>query len=420
MRFRAAVGHRTDIGGAQARSTQEDIPRRLRRGFPRECNQRLTAVPGAPETRAGPVETIGPEPRRDGATAETSSVAARALLLGPCPGAHASAAHSFDEALARRLAIGPRTVGNGITLRDLYSGFDAAAWRRHQAFVMHARATDIRLRHHRLLLAAALCCCILTSRGAEKPLWELGLGAGTVAFSDYRGADSGHAYPVPVLYAVYRGRFLKADRDGVRGEFFNNRLAEFKISVNATTPVSSRRNDARAGMPYLEPTFEIGPELDVHLWRSADQRLRLDLDLPVRRAIEIKSSPHAVGWFVAPCLDLDVHDIAGHAGWDGAVELGPLFADGDYHRYFYSVAPQYATAARPAYQAVGGYSGAELFASASKRFPTFWVFAFARYDTLVGAVFLPSPLVRRQNYWQGGFGIARIIGKSSRRVPAVD
>ena len=288
---------------------------------------------------------------------------------------------------------------------------------------MRAQANDVHARRRRLaaLLAAACCVfCASASRGGEKPLWEAGFGVGTLAFSDYRGADSGHGYPVPVPYLVYRGPFLKADRDGVRGEFFNNRLAEFKISVNATTPVTSHRNDARAGMPDLEPTFEIGPELDVHLWRSADERVRLDADLPVRRSITIESRPHAVGWFAAPCLDLDVRDIGGRGGWDGSINVGPLYADADYHRHFYSVAPEYATATRPAYQAVGGYSGTELWASATKRFPNFWLFAFARYDSLAGAAFLPSPLVRRQSYWQGGFGIAWIIGKSSRLVEAVD
>lgn len=173
-------------------------------------------------------------------------------------------------------------------------------------------------------------------------------------------------------------------------------------------------------MPDLEPTVEIGPEVDFHLWRSSDSRVRLDLELPMRRAIAIQSSPAAIGWLAAPCLDLDVRDIGRHAGWDGAVDVGPLFADHAYHGYFYSVAPQYATAARPFYQAGGGYSGTELFASVSKRFPNFWVFAFARYDALEGATFVPSPLVRRQSYWQGGLGIAWIIGKASHRVEAAD
>ena len=59
-----------------------------------------------------------------------------------------------------------------------------------------------------------------------------------------------------------------------------------------------------------------------------------------------------------------------------------------------------------------------VLAALSKRFPKYWVGAFLRYDWLGGAEFDDSPLVRRQNYLAGGFGIAWMIGesKTTRRV----
>ncbi len=53
-----------------------------------------------------------------------------------------------------------------------------------------------------------------------KPLWEAGLGIGAVTFPDYRGSDRTQTYMLPVPYFVYRGEFLKADRNGLRGLFF--------------------------------------------------------------------------------------------------------------------------------------------------------------------------------------------------------
>jgi hypothetical protein len=44
--------------------------------------------------------------------------------------------------------------------------------------------------------------------------------------------------------------------------------------------------------------------------------------------------------------------------------------------------------------------------------------AYLRYDTLAGASFEGSPLVRRNSYWTGGFGIAWMIKQSSRLVEA--
>ena len=270
-----------------------------------------------------------------------------------------------------------------------------------------------------LALALALVlwgCGAPACRAADRPLWEFGLGAGAIAFADYRGADSAHVYPLPVPYFVYRGRLFRADRDGVRGLLIRNPRAELNLSVDATTPVSSRNNSARAGMPDLKPTVEFGPSLDVHLWRSSNEKLRLDFRVPVRKAYSIERQPQSAGWFVAPRVNLDLRDVAGHAGWDVGMFIAPLFADRQYHDYFYSVAPSFATAGRPAYRAAGGYSGTELLVATSRRYREFWIGAFVRYDALAGAAFVDSPLVRSRSYWAGGIGIARMISRSQRQV----
>src|SRR5262245_32335240 len=128
---------------------------------------------------------------------------------------------------------------------------------------------------------AAICVAALagpsvadeTSGAKEEPLWEAGLGIGALSFPDYRGSDERQLYPVPVPYFVYRGEFLKSDRDGVRAEFFDREFIELSASVSATIPVQSEDNAARRGMPDLRPTVELGPSLTLHLWRSADRDL---------------------------------------------------------------------------------------------------------------------------------------------------
>ena len=266
------------------------------------------------------------------------------------------------------------------------------------------------------LLAAAFFSPLC--HAAEAPLWEVGLGAGAIAFQDYRGSDTTHAYPLPVPYIVYNGKFLKADRDGVRGTLFNQDRVELNLSVNATTPVKSDRE--RNGMPDLKSTLELGPSLDLHLLRSSDERFKLDLRMPLRAALTVEASPRYIGWTFTPRFNLDVADPLGLAGWHLGLLSGPLFADRRYHDYFYTVAPQYATASRPTYQATGGYAGTQAIASASKRFPHFWVGAYMRYDTLAGASFVDSPLVQRKSYWSAGFGISWMIHRSSTMVEVPD
>jgi MipA family protein len=271
-----------------------------------------------------------------------------------------------------------------------------------------------------LPLAALLLAtyCGVPVHAAEEPLWEFGLGVGIIAFDDYRGANTSHVYPLPVPYLIYNGPFLKADRDGVRGLLFNQKWVELNVSVNATTPVRSDR--ARSGMPDLKSTIEVGPSLDFHLLRSTEARVKLDLRMPLRAAFTVQSPPEYIGWTFTPRLALDIADPFGLPGWRLGFLAGPLFADRRNDEYFYSVAPQYATLTRPAYQAPGGYTGTQFITALSKRYPKYWVGAYLRHDTLAGAAFEDSPLVQTRSYWSGGIGFAWMIRTSSRSVEVPD
>ncbi len=266
-----------------------------------------------------------------------------------------------------------------------------------------------------LLAAACSAPCVATT---QEPLYAFGLGVGAIAFYDYRGSDTAHAYPLPIPYILYNGRFLKANRDGIRGTLFNQDRFELNLSFDATTPVRNDRE--RSGMPDLRSTVELGPSFDLHLMRSADARMKLDLRMPVRAAMTVEASPKIIGWTFTPRLALDVRSPLGFEGWNLGILTGPLFADQRYHGYFYSVAPQFSTAARPVYEAKGGYAGAQFLTAVSKRFPKFWVGAYARYDSLSGATFLDSPLVQRKSYVSGGIGISWIISTSSKLVDVPD
>lgn len=275
--------------------------------------------------------------------------------------------------------------------------------------------------HRRLNLAALLfACCAGHAFAAEKPLWELGAGISALSLPDYRGSDQTSLYTIPFPYLVYRGEFLKADRHGIRGTFFGSDRIELNLSLGASLPVNSDDNRARQGMADLQPTVELGPSLDLNLWRTPDQRIRLDLRLPVRTAVTVKGGMDDIGWVFSPRLNLDIADVAGLAGWNLGLLAGPMYGSERNHDYFYSVAPQYATAERPAFDAKGGYAGSQLMMTASKRYPKYWLGAFVRWDSLQGAVFADSPLVKREGYFAAGVGIAWILGESSTRVEAVE
>lgn len=270
-------------------------------------------------------------------------------------------------------------------------------------------------------LAALLFACLLApALASEKPLWELGVGVSGLNFPDYPGSDQSSFYAIPFPYFIYRGEFLKADRDGIRGIFFDTDRVDLTVSVGASLPVSSEDNRARQGMPDLEPTVELGPSVDIDLWRASDRRYRLDLRLPVRMAFTVKGGMHDVGWVFSPRFNLDIVDVAGLSGWTLGLLAGPLFGSERNHDYFYSVAPQYATADRPAFAAAGGYAGSQFLLAVSKRYRKLWLGAFARWGDLQGASFADSSLVKSEHAFSAGIGVAWILGESSARVEAVD
>ena len=256
--------------------------------------------------------------------------------------------------------------------------------------------------------------------GEEKPLWEIGGGVAAFSFPSYRGSDQTNNFLMPVPHFTYHGDFFKADRQGIRGSFFDSDRLDLTVSLALSPPANSSDIKARDGMSDLDATFEIGPEMDVTLWRSENRARFVKLLLPLRAAITVQGTPKDIGVVFHPKLNMDITDLPGLPGWNLGTLAGPLFGDKRQHAYYYTVAPQYATATRPAYEARSGYAGMQYLVSMSKRFSGYWVGSFIRYDNLNGAVFADSPLVRQKDYVAAGLAITWIFGESSTRVMVND
>ena len=272
---------------------------------------------------------------------------------------------------------------------------------------------------HTLRALTALCLAGATSLvGAteEKPLWEVGLGVATVSFPAYRGSDQNHSWVLPAPYFVYRGEFLKADRQGLRAQLFDTDRLDISFSGALSPPASSEEIRTRSGMPDLDANFEVGPQIDLRLWRSADHTRQLQLLFPLRAAFTLTSRPRSIGWVFHPKFNMDITHVPGLPGWNVGLQFGPLFGDKRQHNHYYGVDTAFATPERPAYQAPGGYAGMQYLAGVSKRYPSHWVGAFLRYDHLGGARFVNSPLVRTRDYLAAGVAVSWILGSSTTRV----
>src|SRR5690606_7190588 len=125
---------------------------------------------------------------------------------------------------------------------------------------------------HRFLIGCLLLWSVVCwgdVEVAEKPAntahMEAGIALIAQGAADYRGSNHYRPYAVPLPYFLYRGRVLKADRDGVRGDFWSNHRMEFNISVDGSLNGNSDDNRLRRGMPELESAVEFGPSLNIRL-----------------------------------------------------------------------------------------------------------------------------------------------------------
>lgn len=250
---------------------------------------------------------------------------------------------------------------------------------------------------------------------AQRPLWELGAGVFLVTLPAYPGAKTDLHYLLPYPYVVYRGRFLKTTRSGVSGVFVNTPRLRLDVSASASPPVNSHKASVRQGMPDLQPAFQIGPQLILHLYHAWDTRV--DLHLALRAAETIRL--HAIGWVASPYLTARIRNWR-RSGWNLSLALGPNFADQRYNQYFYGVPRAYATASRPAYTARAGYAGTALYLGADRALGRLRLGAYVSYTDLNGAAFADSPLVQTRRYLSAGLRLAWVFAESRKSAQNVD
>ena len=207
------------------------------------------------------------------------------------------------------------------------------------------------------------------------------------------------------------------DRQKIAGQIFKTDRLLLDVSFYGSVPVDSDKNSARAGMEDLDPTFEVGPAVEITILQNRESQYSLKFALPARAVFSTDfSSVTYEGWVVSPRLNFEKGDIIPTTGLHLGISAGPLFANSGYHDYYYTVEPAYATAWRPAYEADGGYSGSTLTVGLSKTYKQLKFNAFVSADFLDGAAFDDSPLVKTRTSVMSGVSVSWIFFKSAKTV----
>jgi outer membrane scaffolding protein for murein synthesis (MipA/OmpV family) len=244
-------------------------------------------------------------------------------------------------------------------------------------------------------------------------MWEMGAVAVAVDQQAYPGSAQQVHRVVGLPYMIYRGRYLRADNDGVGVRPVKTPLYEVDISGAYSFGSGAGNDPARRGMPSLGTFVEFGPRLKVNLG-DAPFGGRWRLDLPLRGVFDLSNQLKYRGTVFQPGVTWSRRPGGGVAyGANASV----LVADTRLARTFYEVDPQYATPLRPAYEASRGLLSTRLSLFAAKDITRDWtVFATARFDTVAGAANQDSPLVHRTTGTSAGIGVSWTWLRSQERA----
>ena len=250
-----------------------------------------------------------------------------------------------------------------------------------------------------------------TAASKPDPLWEVGGVAFGLTQQAWPGASEDVRRAIALPYVLYRGPWLRIDRGafGLRAV----KKSDFELDIGFSGSLGSGANDtqARRGMPELGTLVEFGPRGRWDLG-AAPGGGQWRLELPLRGVFDVSDRFASRGVALEPELQWNHPGIA---GWRLTASAGALLGDRQLAGTFYDVAPAYATALRPAYEAKAGLIAWRLGVSASHRITRDWrVFGFGRLDTVAGAANADSPLVSRTTGYSAGIGLQWTWMRSER------
>jgi len=248
---------------------------------------------------------------------------------------------------------------------------------------------------------------------AGKPLWELGLVGFAASQQAYPGSAERTQRGLLFPFAIYRGQYLRADRDNLGLRALKTDQMEIDIGVAGSFGARSSDLAVRQGMPDLGTLVEFGPRLKWQLGASPVLG-RMRAEVALRGVFDLSDGLRHRGSTLEPRLVLENRSAS---GWNHSTSLGLVAGSQKIGDTLYGVAPAWATATRPAYSASSGLMAWRLGLSVSKSLNPDWTaFGFARLESVAGAANQASPLVQQRAGATLGLGLSYTWARSSTLV----
>lgn len=238
--------------------------------------------------------------------------------------------------------------------------------------------------------------------GKDGPFFGIAFGTGWV--HDYPGAEGGRMRYLAI--PTYKSKSFTIDQqDNVKGDLVERDRFQLSMSFIFLFPTESDKTPIRQGMPDLDWTLQLGPELRFEVMHNSFHTMYLRLPLRFVAQTDFSHRFEYLEWNFAPGLR-NVFDMGEYGELVTRLDLD--YASEKYSDMFYQVDPQYATPTRPAYNAKEGlleyiaginYSYYDLF--------PWTVFAGGNAYFLDNAENRMSPLVRRKTTYSCFVGLIR-------------
>ena len=238
---------------------------------------------------------------------------------------------------------------------------------------------------------------------------ELGIGIGSLYYPNYIGSKSTQTITVPLPYIRYNGDYFKIDEDGLSGKLFGINGLRLDLSMSGSLPASSGSDGAREGMPDLDLTGEVGPNLIYNIYEKGVARL--EFEFPVRATLSTDfSSISYRGLISNPQFKYSLN----YTEFEWTFRVGVVYSDKVYNDYYYGVDAQYVTPTRAAYKTISGFSGFRNRIGMSYKKNNWWGGAFVSYNDISDATFRDSPLVETTSALYMGASVAYIFYTSKK------
>lgn len=255
-----------------------------------------------------------------------------------------------------------------------------------------------------------------TSASEDKPLWEYGLGVGTIKYAHYPASDQYAELSLPFPTFQYRGEVLRADdQDGGRAYLFKKDNWSLQFSGGGRVPLNSSKNLAREGMENIPLVINAGPQIvysEDYVWEfkiSTFPSVKVD-DKSLTSNGGVAKVHVLYNWNQA-----SNDSIFSELNFGGTWALSSTFASKEYNATYYEVSAKDATPSRPAYRATEGFLENQISYFQRVTSGKLSIYLGASYSDFTISANRQSPLHKADYNMEYAMGLTYILGESTRR-----